>query len=224
MRHIITYIISIIGILLIILLINVINKNRSEIMTLKNNITALNDSLTITKQKNGDLLAQQHIFITDLNNLKSLNNNLYNQIKTLPKPKKIQSGAYISSSINNPLNDTVYIVRRDTVENIERDFNFSNEFRQLSGEIKYRNDSLSLNFTNDNVNFDYTIGINKDNVIYIKSSNPYVKFNEISGFTIPKPRNKKFIIGPSISYGYDIRSKKLSPSVGISLSYKIISF
>ena len=61
-------------------------------MTLKNNITALNDSLTITKQKNGDLLAQQHIFITDLNNLKSLNNNLYNQIKTLPKPKKIQSG------------------------------------------------------------------------------------------------------------------------------------
>ena len=64
--------------------------------------------------------------------------------------------------------------------------------------------------------------MDKDAKIYMKSTNPYVKYNEISGFTVPKQKQKRWSLGPSVNFGYDPFQGKTSASVGISLNYGII--
>lgn len=55
------------------------------------------------------------------------------------------------------------------------------------------------------------------------SDNPYVKFNSITGLTIPKQKKeKKFGIGPSVFGGYS--NKGFVYGVGIGLQYNFINF
>ena len=111
-------------------------------------------------------------------------------------------------------------------------FYFSNQWRTLNGEIIYNNDSLRLDFCEDIVKFDYTLAIDKDNVIHVKSDNPYVQFNDISGFTVPKPRPKRWGLsvyaGFGVNLGYNPFQQKtqmtLGPSVGFAVTYDLIQW
>ena len=66
--------------------------------------------------------------------------------------------------------------------------------------------------------------MDKNNKIYIKSDNPYVKYNEISGFTIQKEKKTHWSLGPSINFGYDPINNKPAFSIGASLNYGIIKW
>ena len=189
-----------------------------------NNVLALKDTIEYYQSKNNELVATKLAFEAELSDIKNLNKSLYDEIKSLKTKSKVKSGITYSGVIENTPHDTVYSIVPDTVSRcFLREFSFKNPYRELSGNILYANDSLKLKFSKDIVNFDYTIAIDKKNNIYIKSSNPYVKYNEISGFQLPE-KKKRFFIGPGINIGYDAVNKNFSPSIGIVAGYGLIRF
>ena len=112
----------------------------------KNNIEALNDTIHYYKNKNNQLVATKKIFQTDIKTLKLLNEDLYQQIKSLKAKGDITSGTYFSGVINNPEQDTTYIVLHDTIDRgFYKEFAFNNEYRILEGNVNYTNDTIGVN-------------------------------------------------------------------------------
>lgn len=187
------------------------------------NIIALTDSVKYYKGKYGNEVAKKTMIETDCKNLQNINDSLYRMIQSMQvkKPDIVIGG---STSIDNGKHDTVYIptVTEITSKNIYRKFDFSNQYRELTGNVNYTNDTLGLHIEKDRIQFKYALAV-KDNVVYMTSDNPYVKFNSITGLTIPKQKKeKKFGIGPSIFGGYS--NKGFVYGIGIGLQYNFISF
>lgn len=187
------------------------------------NIIALTDSVKYYKGKYGNEVAKKTMIETDCKNLQIINDSLYRMIQSMQvkKPDIVIGGL---SSIDNGKHDTVWVptVTEITSKNIYRKFDFSNQYRELTGNISYTNDTLGLNIEKDIMQFKYALAV-KDNVVYMTSDNPYVKFNSITGLKIPKQKKeKKFGIGPSIFGGYS--NKGFVYGIGIGLQYNFINF
>ena len=187
------------------------------------NIIALTDSVKYYKGKYGNEVAKKTMIETDCKNLQIINDSLYRMIQNMQvkKPDIVIGG---STSIDNGKHDTVWVptVTEITSKNIYRKFNFSNQYRELTGNVSYTNDTLGLYIEKDIMQFKYALAV-KDNVVYMTSDNPYVKFNSITGLTIPKQKKeKKFGIGPSVFGGYS--NKGFVYGIGIGLQYNLISF
>ena len=187
------------------------------------NIIALTDSVKYYKGKYGNEVAKKTMIETDCKNLQNINDSLYRMIQSMQvkKPDIVIGG---STSIDNGKHDTVYIptVTEITSKNIYRKFDFSNQYRELTGNVSYTNDTLGLYIEKDRMQFKYALAV-KDNVVYMTSDNPYVKFNSITGLTIPKQKKeKKFGIGPSVFGGYS--NKGFVYGIGIGLQYNFINF
>lgn len=187
------------------------------------NIIALTDSVNYYKGKYGNEVAKKTMIETDCKNLQIINDSLYRMIQSMQvkKPDIVIGG---STSIDNGKHDTVYIptVTEITSKNIYRKFDFSNQYRELTGNVSYTNDTLGLYIEKDIMQFKYALAI-KDNVVYMTSDNPYVKFNSITGLKIPKQKKeKKFGIGPSVFGGYS--NKGFVYGIGIGLQYNFMNF
>ena len=187
------------------------------------NIIALTDSVNYYKGKYGNEVAKKTMIETDCKNLQIINDSLYRMIQSMQvkKPDIVIGG---STSIDNGKHDTVYIptVTEITSKNIYRKFDFSNQYRELTGNVSYTNDTLGLYIEKDRMQFKYALAV-KDNVVYMTSDNPYVKFNSITGLTIPKQKKEnKFGIGPSVFGGYS--NKGFVYGIGIGLQYNFINF
>lgn len=198
-----------------------------------NNIIALTDSVKYYKGKYGNEVAKKTMIETDCKNLQNINDSLYRMIQSMQvkKPDMVIGG---STSIDNGKHDTVWVLSASTADvsatgvteitskNIYRKFDFSNQYRELTGNVNYTNDTLGLHIEKDRIRFKYALAV-KDNVVYMTSDNPYVKFNSITGLTIPKQKKeKKFGIGPSVFSGYS--NKGFVYGVGIGLQYNFINF
>lgn len=187
------------------------------------NIIALTDSVKYYKGKYGNEVAKKTMIEIDCKNLQNINDSLYRMIQSMQvkKPDMVIGG---STSIDNGNHDTVWVptVTEITFKNIYRKFDFSNQYRELTGNVSYTNDTLGLYIEKDIMQFNYALAV-KDNVVYMTSDNPYVKFNSITGLTIPKQKKeKKFGIGPSVFGGYSNRG--FVYGIGIGLQYNLISF
>ena len=187
------------------------------------NIISLTDSVNYYKGKYGNEVAKKTMIETDCKNLQIINDSLYRMIQSMQvkKPDIVIGG---SSSIDNGKHDTVWVptVTEITSKNIYRKFDFSNQYRELTGNVSYTNDTLGLYIEKDIMQFKYALAV-KDNVVYMTSDNPYVKFNSITGLTIPKQKKeKKFGIGPSVFGGYS--NKGFVYGIGIGLQYNFINF
>ena len=187
------------------------------------NIIALTDSVKYYKGKYGNEVAKKTMIETDCKNLQNINDSLYRMIQSMQvkKPDIVIGG---STSIDNGKHDTIYIptTTEITSKNIYRKFDFSNQYRELTGNVNYTNDTLGLHIEKDRIQFKYALAV-KDNAVYMTSDNPYVKFNSITGLTIPKQKKeKKFGIGPSVFSGYS--NKGFVYGLGIGFQYNLISF
>ena len=187
------------------------------------NIIALTDSVKYYKGKYGNEVAKKIMIETDCKNLQNINDSLYRMIQSMQvkKPDIVIGG---STSIDNGKHDTIWVpaVTEITSKNIYRKFDFSNQYRELTGNVSYTNDTLGLYIEKDIMRFKYALAV-KDNVVYMTSDNPYVKFNSITGLTIPKQKKeKKFGIGPSVFGGYSNRG--FVYGIGIGLQYNLINF
>lgn len=187
------------------------------------NIIALTDSVKYYKGKYGNEVAKKTMIEADYKNLQNINDSLYKMIQSMriKNPDIVVGGL---ASIDNGKHDTIYVptVTEIASKNIYRKFDFSDKYRELTGNINYSNDTLGLHIEKDRIQFVYALAV-KDNVVYMTSDNPYVKFNSITGLTIPKQKKeKKFGIGPNIFSGYS--NKGFVYGIGIGLQYNFINF
>ena len=197
----------------------------------KNNIAALTDTIHYYKAENGQLVATKLAFETDIKDLSMLNEALCEELDNLNAKYDLVSGTHFGGVIEREVHDTAYVVQHDTIQNgFSHDFAFNDEFRTLEGNVNYKNDTVGVKINKDETYFDYTVAMDEKNNIYITSKNPHVKYNEITGFQVPKQRQKRFYIGPSINVGYGaaIHNGKVigapNISVGISAGYGLFRF
>ena len=192
----------------------------------RNNIEALTDSVTYYRAKDGNMVAMKTAFTAEANELKQLNKELYDKIKGLNvKPSTITNTVYLKGETEFLPQDTAYVVHHDTIaKGVDKKFNFNNEWRDLEGNVSYHDDTLGVHITKDLVRFDYTVAMDKNNKIYIKSDNPYVTVNEIEGFQIPKKKQKHWGVGPNVSMSWDPINKKFVPTIGIGVQWSPITF
>ena len=186
----------------------------------------MKDTIKYYQDKNGNLVATKLAFESDINTLKLLNEDLYNQIDSLKlKPKNVAQIIQVGGEIELPEKDSSYVIHHDTItKGFSKDFNFNDKYRILEGNVDYKNDSLGIHINKDIIYFDYTVAMDKDSKMYIKSTNPYVKYTEFTGFTVPKTKQKRWSVGPAINFGYDILNRNVSLNAGVSLSYSLITW
>ena len=191
----------------------------------KNNIAALNDTIHEYKAKNGNLVATKLAFESDLKTLELLNEDLCNEIDNLKMKGNATNATYFEGIIENPQVDTAFIVKHDTIsKGFSHDFAFNNEYRTLEGNVKYQNDSVGVKIQKDEIKFDYTVAMDDKNNIYITSKNPYVKYNQLTGFQVHKEKQKRWSIGPAVGVGYDPLQNRFGINLGVSFNYGIIRF
>lgn len=186
--------------------------------TNNNNIEAFTDSIHYYQGKNDELVASKLLVIGKFNDLQKINEELYDKIRSMSTGVKPDQVISVTNTVVNELHDTTLIVK-DSVAN----FNFENKYRALSGVIHTGNDSIGLTIKKDEVYFDYNVVL-KDNKVWISSTNPYVKFNEITGLTVPHQKQKKWGIGPSVTFGYDPINNKPSFNIGIGVTYQLLQW
>ena len=216
-------ILGIVAIVSLLLLSVGISKYRALKHQYNNNMKALTEQMEVYETNNGKLVAEKTILEGDLKTLKMANEELYNQVQELKvKPKEV---IYIETEVINEVHDTTYVVP-EINEYLKKDFDFSNKYRTLSGFIEYDKPNLGLTINQDIVNVDFIVAV-KDSKVYVTSNNPYVKYNNIQGVTIPKYRPSWSLgIGPSINFGYDLLNKKpgVMAGIAISLNYNLITW
>lgn len=186
-----------------------------------NNVKALTEQIQTWETKAGDLVAEKTVLEGDVKLLKQTNEELYEQVKKLKaKPKEV---VYIKTEIINEVHDTTFIVDSNY---IKKYFDFSDQWRTLTGFIEYNNPNLNLTFTKDITKADFTVAI-KDSKVYITSNNPHIVYNDIQGVVLPK-KEPMFTIstGPSFSAGYGLINKNFDFYAGWSviIGYNIKSF
>ena len=186
-----------------------------------NNVKALTEQIQTWKTKTGDLVAEKTVLEGDVKLLKQTNEELYEQVKKLKaRPKEV---VYIETEIINEVHDTTFIVDSNY---IKKYFDFSDQWRTLTGFVEYNNPNLNLTFTKDITKADFTVAI-KDSKVYITSNNPHIVYNDIQGVVLPK-KEPMFTIstGPSFSAGYGLINKNFDFYAGWSviIGYNIKSF
>ena len=186
-----------------------------------NNVKALTEQIQTWETKAGDLVAEKTVLEGDVKLLKQTNEALYEQVKKLKaKPKEV---VYIETEIINEVHDTTFIVDSNYIKNY---FDFSDQWRTLTGFVEYNNPNLNLTFTKDITKADFTVAI-RDSKVYITSNNPHIVYNDIQGVVLPK-KEPMFTIstGPSFSAGYGLINKNFDFYAGWSviIGYNIKSF
>lgn len=216
----------IITILLTVLLCMSMRQCISNKHTYNNNIIALTDTIKYYKGKNEELVASKTMIETSFNNIKYINDSLYNVLKSIGV-KNPDNVVYIETVIRDEKHDTVWFDNINSINKyIKKDFDFSNKYRTLKGYVYFNKpDTLGLTIEQNDVTADFTVA-QKDNNVYITSNNPYIKYNNIIGIknrSEHKIKTKRFGVGPYIGIGIN-KDAKIEPVVGIGLSWSIFRF
>lgn len=186
-----------------------------------NNVTALIDSVSYYKAKNGELVVSKSLLEGDMSLLEKTNSELAKELNSMKVKNPEQVVKIVTKYIKAP-SDTVWVID-STNANITKQFDFTDDYRSLRGDVYLKNNILGFNISKDEVYANYTLAI-KDNKAYITTNNPYIKISDIQGITIPTPKIKHFYLGPSINFGYDPIQNKPTFNVGVSIGYGLFSW
>ena len=194
--------------------------------TAQNNIVALTDSIEYYECKTGELVAQKTMLVGEIKDLKESHskelNCLYDDLNSM-KRKNAQMAAQLKGFIDNPVKDTIW--KYDTIKfekSLIQPFDFSDKWRILSGNIILKDDTIGLNIKEDQVFFDYTIAI-EDGCIYIKSDNPYVKYDYVTAIQEQQKKPKHWNIGFQAGLGFQYcmfnKTIDVGPYLGVGISW-----
>lgn len=207
----------------------------------ENNISALTDTISTYKLKNGELLYEKQGYIAEKEQLSSFIGVQESEIKELEK--KLGSAVSTIAKLKQEVKvdtlkliDSVYVYDEDETRN---DFSFSDNWMSLSGTTIYKDYKFSTTLNNLSMDVPLKVGTTKDNTWFVTTENPYVSFSSIEGASIEKSKPKRFSLsihaGVGLSYGYGISSSVdgivrsgwfFGPAVhiGAGVSYKIFEF
>lgn len=198
----------------------------SEEEAYKNNVAALNDTIRYHRTADGDLVADRLSLVAGYDVLKTLNDSLYLQLESMRgrHGKKADVAVSVKSVAEAPHDSAVWRVEHDTVQaGFSRRFTFGDRWYTLEGHVDYGHDSLHVGIDRNMMDLPYTVSMDGDNMIHVTSPNPYVRYNEISGFRVPEKKVKRWSIGPVIGGGVG-NGLKLTPFVGVGITYGIVRF
>ena len=198
---------------------------RKEVAVAQHNINALNDTIRITKDRQGRDEYDKLALLTDkVSNLEKLNQDLAKEVKAI----KGKTATIIKGDVQI-VHDTVpLIVKGELVDSTVRaDFDFSKDFspgnfRKMSGYTKYdlRTGNATGQLTSDTLGIRFVTGIkNLDKgkpEIFLKSNYPGFSVTQLDGAVLdPKLFQKKktplITTGLNIGYTpvtYDLRTKQ----------------
>lgn len=219
------------------LLNNALDKSVLDLSKAKN-------ELVVLKNKEKELYSSVNGYIISLKDLKKENKDLYNEVK------KYKSNPLVITKVVNKIElDTVYLdnnVIKDK-NTFKSNWSYNKKFTE-SANIKLNGYSSITIDTNLNVidnkselynltiNSKLFVGINeKDNKleIYARSDNPLFNIVSLEGNIIDPKKSEmlkkiykphKISLGLNAGYGYSIGYNKLTPYIGIGLSYRLIQF
>jgi len=199
---------------------------RKQLEVANHNIKAINDTLRVTKDKDGKDEANKLALLTDkLSNLEKLNADLASEVKSI----KGKVGTIIKGDVV-VVHDTIpLIVKSEFIDSTVRtDFNFSKtyspgNFRSLTGYTKYdlRSAKGVGELTSDSLGIRFTTGIkNLDKgtpEIFLKSDYPGFSVTQLDGAVLdPKlfKKTKVRLLTTGLNIGwtpvtYDAGTKKL---------------
>lgn len=205
------------------------------------NISALTDTISVYKLKNGELLYEKQGYIAEKEQLSTFIGVQECEIKELEK--KLGSAVSTIAKLKQEVKvdtikmvDSVYIYDENEVRNI---FSFSDNWLSLSGTTIYKDCKFSTTLNNLSMDVPLKIGTTKDNTWFVTTENPYVCFSSIEGACIEKVKPKRFTLsihaGLGLSYGYGISGSMdgivrtgwfFGPAmhIGAGVSYKIFEF
>jgi hypothetical protein len=219
-------------------------KQCSNIKIANQNITALSDTLKLTKNKVGEVVKSKTLLLMDITNLKNSNSDLTTEINKLTSKDK-------KNLIEIDKLNIVINMQKDSLEKFKSGtpivindstkvypFNKINAFRDLEWNVEVvgkQINSVSSTLLSDKVMLDLVINKKKiDNniILSVSSSNPYVNITNIDGSIIDlKAYNslqkiKPFSVGLQLGYGLSTNNGIvfISPYVGIGISYNLFRF
>lgn len=203
-----------------------------------NNIEALLDTVRVYEDETGKVGAEKLSLQTSLNQLKTLNQTLYNELQKEKGNVKV-------------VTKTEYVVKTDTlVLDSSVDFtedtyklSFKNEttnpggYRILSGYTSFKWDqennmpfSGTTTITDDVLSMKLVTGVREEDgklTIFIKTDYPGVKFSNIEGAVLDNSmlntdsKASRFTLG--IQAGYGLTSSGFSPYIGAGVTYKLLN-
>jgi len=190
-----------------------------------NNYEALNGEVKTLKTKNGELEYSKTILYTDMEGLKSLNSNLYEELKKEKGKVKVITDVetvieYVPVTIPNTVTSFGSGKYGLSFTSTYRD---SGLYSQIEGISKFNiKDNVvspdSTSITKNSLKIDVIYGMREidDKIeVFARSASPLVSFNEIQGAYImnkgntllpdDKPVSKpiKWLLGPQIGYNYN---------------------
>lgn len=231
------YYIGLVGVLVAILCMQQCNISRmkSDIQMREVNMRALQDTITVTKNRVGQLQYEKSVFVTSEKGLKDLNADLAKEVSaqkgTIAFLQKIVST--ISTDHGGPI--AVIPVPDDSVANpcdsvasytlpwrSDADYDSLN-FRRLRGELRLTMEKGSIVSTTsqilqDQISFDIVTGLEKKEdhyEIFVRSNYPGFAPSRIDGAFIPRadlfpPDKKRWVIGPNMSGGLGVGGTSLN--------------
>lgn len=217
----------------------------------QNNIDALKDTVRQEKDKLGRLQYLKLSFVSDIENLKNLNKDLYDEVqtmkgkvismsKTIVEIKGTLEGDTIKGNPNNPItlkNDTLYHKfkfkdgGKDWNRLIEGESVFHIKDATPDTKVFHQYDILQKDRLNLNIKAALVKRESDGKYEYVLSTS-YPQANLIpEGFVDPmmfkdyftKQDEDKWIIGPYIGAGVT-NTFSVTPQIGIGLMYRIIGF
>ena len=193
------------------------NKDLKEIN--RHNITALKDSIKLYKTKSGDLAAEKLILLGDLKDLELANDSLAQRVKELGVQKP-SSVIYVNNDIIHEKHDTTWLYTPG--KDFKKSWAFNNKWRDLEGTVSVKDTVAGLTIDKDVVHVDYVIAVEKGKA-YVSTQNPYVHFKDIQGIELPKQKQKRWGIGPQVTFGIS-EDGKMHSSLGVGVTYSLFQF
>jgi hypothetical protein len=211
-----------------------------------NNYEALNGEVKTLKTKNGELEYSKTILYTDMEGLKSLNSNLYEELKKEKGKVKVITDVetvieYVPVTIPNTVTSFGSGKYGLSFASTYRD---SGLYSRIEGISKFNvinnvvsPDSTSI--TKNTLKIDVIYGMREidDKIeVFARSASPLVSFNEIQGAYImnkgntllpdDKPVSKpiKWILGPQIGYNYNWPAERSNVQILANLQRRMGKF
>ena len=176
----------------------------------KRNYIASQDTLRTYEIKNGELLVAKKAYELSNRNLSDALSSTRKELKDIEQKLKSKID-YIAEIEGNVRIDTVTTtIVRDSISYVIRDgiypFYYSDNYFSFEGQTNtHENKTFLYNLKMD---LPLTVGLTKDNQIFVNTSNPYVTITDIKGAKV-KPKHKHFShgiqlgIGPAYSFIYN---------------------
>lgn len=202
-----------------------------------NNITALTDTISTYKLKNGALMYEKQGFILEKQELEKYLDISKKEVKELEKKlsasiatiSKLQTQIHVDTIRTH---DSIYITSDSVFHN---KFNYQDQWLYLKGNTDFTFSPLSSSTTIDeiSINASLKIGTSEDNKWFATCDNPYLQFTSIEGANLEKAKQKRWGFGPTVTagvgygWGTDFKGGNCSGGliagfmVGISLHYDI---